>query len=51
MRYAQMCVVLFCFAYLQMRRSCDVIAQGIIEAAKTIKLSVPLVVRLEGALL
>jgi succinyl-CoA synthetase beta subunit len=27
---------------------CDVIAQGIIDAAKTLKLSVPLVVRLEG---
>jgi succinyl-CoA synthetase beta subunit len=27
---------------------CDVIAQGIIDAAKTVKLSVPLVVRLEG---
>ena len=27
---------------------CDVIAQGIIAAAKTVKLSVPLVVRLEG---
>jgi len=27
---------------------CDVIAQGIIKAAKTVKLSVPLVVRLEG---
>jgi len=27
---------------------CDVIAQGIIGAAKTVKLSVPLVVRLEG---
>jgi succinyl-CoA synthetase beta subunit len=27
---------------------CDVIAQGIIEAAKTLKLQVPLVVRLEG---
>jgi succinyl-CoA synthetase beta subunit len=27
---------------------CDVIAQGIINAAKTLKLSVPLVVRLEG---
>ncbi len=27
---------------------CDVIAQGIINAAKTVKLSVPLVVRLEG---
>ncbi|HZR78037.1 MAG TPA: ADP-forming succinate--CoA ligase subunit beta, partial [Chthoniobacterales bacterium] len=27
---------------------CDVIAQGIISAAKTVKLSVPLVVRLEG---
>src|SRR2546421_2604880 len=27
---------------------CDVIAQGIINAAKTIKLSVPVVVRLEG---
>ena len=26
----------------------DVIAQGIINAAKTVKLSVPLVVRLEG---
>jgi succinyl-CoA synthetase beta subunit len=27
---------------------CDIIAQGIINAAKTVKLSVPLVVRLEG---
>src|SRR6266576_3422884 len=27
---------------------CDVIAQGIINAAKTVKLSVPLIVRLEG---
>ena len=27
---------------------CDVIAQGIIDAAKTVRLSVPLVVRLEG---
>ncbi len=27
---------------------CDIIAQGVINAAKTIKLSVPLVVRLEG---
>ena len=27
---------------------CDVIAQGIIAAAKTVKLSMPLVVRLEG---
>ena len=27
---------------------CDIIAQGIIDAAKTLKLSVPLVVRLEG---
>jgi succinyl-CoA synthetase beta subunit len=27
---------------------CDVIAQGIINAAKTVRLSVPLVVRLEG---
>jgi succinyl-CoA synthetase beta subunit len=27
---------------------CDVIAEGIIKAAKTVKLSVPLVVRLEG---
>ena len=27
---------------------CDVIAQGIIDAAKTVKLSVPLVARLEG---
>ena len=27
---------------------CDVIAQGIINAAKTVLLSVPLVVRLEG---
>jgi succinyl-CoA synthetase beta subunit len=27
---------------------CDVIAQGIIDAAKSVKLSVPLVVRLEG---
>ena len=27
---------------------CDIIAQGIISAAKTVKLSVPLVVRLEG---
>jgi succinyl-CoA synthetase beta subunit len=27
---------------------CDVIAQGIINAAKTVKLGVPLVVRLEG---
>src|SRR5207253_8421879 len=27
---------------------CDVIAQGIINAAKTVQLSVPLVVRLEG---
>jgi len=27
---------------------CDIIAQGIINAAKTLKLSVPLVVRLEG---
>ena len=27
---------------------CDVIAQGIINAAKTLKLSMPLVVRLEG---
>jgi len=27
---------------------CDVIAHGIINAAKTLKLSVPLVVRLEG---
>ena len=27
---------------------CDVIAQGIIDAAKTVKLSMPLVVRLEG---
>jgi succinyl-CoA synthetase beta subunit len=27
---------------------CDVIAEGIINAAKTVKLSVPLVVRLEG---
>ena len=27
---------------------CDVIAQGIIDAARTVKLSVPLVVRLEG---
>jgi succinyl-CoA synthetase beta subunit len=27
---------------------CDVLAQGIINAAKTLKLSVPLVVRLEG---
>jgi succinyl-CoA synthetase beta subunit len=27
---------------------CDVIAQGIISAAKTVKLSVPLIVRLEG---
>ena len=27
---------------------CDVIAQGIIDAAKTVKLAVPLVVRLEG---
>ena len=27
---------------------CDVIAQGIINAAKTVKLSIPLVVRLEG---
>src|SRR4026209_553823 len=27
---------------------CDIIAQGIIDAAKTVKLSVPLVVRLEG---
>ena len=27
---------------------CDVIAEGIIEAAKTIQLKVPLVVRLEG---
>ena len=27
---------------------CDVIAQGIIDAAKTVKLSVPLVVRVEG---
>src|SRR4029078_6531207 len=28
---------------------CDIIAQGIIDAAKTVKLSVPLVVRLEGS--
>jgi len=27
---------------------CDIIAEGIINAAKTVKLSVPLVVRLEG---
>jgi len=27
---------------------CDVIAQGIINAAKTVNLSVPLVIRLEG---
>jgi succinyl-CoA synthetase beta subunit len=27
---------------------CDVIAQGIINAAKSLKLNVPLVVRLEG---
>jgi succinyl-CoA synthetase beta subunit len=27
---------------------CDVIAEGIINAAKTVKLSVPLIVRLEG---
>jgi succinyl-CoA synthetase beta subunit len=27
---------------------CDIIAQGIINAVKTLKLSVPLVVRLEG---
>jgi succinyl-CoA synthetase beta subunit len=27
---------------------CDIIAHGIISAAKTLKLSVPLVVRLEG---
>jgi succinyl-CoA synthetase beta subunit len=27
---------------------CDIIAQGIINAAKAVKLSVPLVVRLEG---
>ena len=27
---------------------CDVIAKGIIEAAKTIELKVPVVVRLEG---
>jgi succinyl-CoA synthetase beta subunit len=27
---------------------CDIIAQGIINAAKSLKLSVPLVVRLEG---
>src|SRR5205823_12530105 len=27
---------------------CDVIAQGILNAARTVKLSVPLVVRLEG---
>jgi succinyl-CoA synthetase beta subunit len=27
---------------------CDVIAQGIINAAKSVKLSVPLIVRLEG---
>jgi succinyl-CoA synthetase beta subunit len=27
---------------------CDIIAQGIINAAKTVSLSVPLVVRLEG---
>src|SRR5207253_5525171 len=27
---------------------CDIIAKGIISAAKTVKLSVPLVVRLEG---
>ena len=27
---------------------CDVIAEGIINAAKTVRLSVPLVVRLEG---
>jgi succinyl-CoA synthetase beta subunit len=27
---------------------CDIIAQGIINAAKTVKLAVPLVVRLEG---
>ena len=27
---------------------CDVIAQGIIEAAKTLKLNVPVIVRLQG---
>jgi succinyl-CoA synthetase beta subunit len=27
---------------------CDIIAQGIVNAAKTVKLSMPLVVRLEG---
>ena len=27
---------------------CDVIAQGIIEAAKSLKLNVPIVVRLQG---
>ena len=27
---------------------CDVIAQGIIEAAKTLKLTVPVIVRLQG---
>jgi succinyl-CoA synthetase beta subunit len=27
---------------------CDVIAQGVVEAARQVKLSVPLVVRLEG---
>ncbi len=29
---------------------CDIIATGIINAAKNIKLSIPLVVRLEGTL-
>ena len=27
---------------------CDVIAEGIIEAAKSLKLNIPLVVRLQG---
>ncbi len=27
---------------------CDVLAEGVVEAAKEVKLSVPLVVRLEG---
>jgi len=27
---------------------CDIIAQGIIEAAKTLKLNVPVIVRLQG---
>jgi len=30
---------------------CDVIAEGIIEAAKTLNLNIPLVVRLQGILI